>query len=260
VATESAERRQERELRRVLFGGVAEQYDATRRGYPEAVVGEMLARAGAGRGTPVLEIGCGTGQLTRLLAGRGLRLTAIDISAEMARAARRNVPDPTVSFEAAPFEEHAGTGPYGLIVSATAFHWVDPAVGWAKAARLLRPGGWLALLSTSERYPEPLADEMDALWARYTGQEIRWTHQPGWRAGLAESPLFGPVTEVFQADPVELPAETVVGLERTRATFLAYRPEDQAAFTADLRALLSDSPSVAVVQETLLVMAPVLAN
>jgi hypothetical protein len=59
---------------------------------------------------------------------------------------------------------------------------------------------------------------------------------------------------------VELPAETVVGLERTRATFLAYRPGDQAAFTADLRALLADSPSVAVAQETLLAMAPVLEN
>jgi SAM-dependent methyltransferase len=51
----------------------------------------------------------------------------------------------------ASFEDLADTGPFDLIVSATAFHWVDSGVGLAKAARLLRPGGWLALLTTEER-------------------------------------------------------------------------------------------------------------
>ena len=87
----------------------------------------------------MLEIGCGTGQLTRQLAGRGLNVTAIDIGGAMTEAARCNVADPMVRFQASSFEEFTGGGHFDLIVSAAAFHWVDPGIGWAKAARLLRP-------------------------------------------------------------------------------------------------------------------------
>jgi SAM-dependent methyltransferase len=99
----------------------------------------------------VLEIGCGTGQLTRELAGGALNLTAIDIGAAMVETARRNVADPMARFQISSFEDFADSGPFDLIVSATAFHWVDPGIGLAKAARLLRPRGWLALLTTGER-------------------------------------------------------------------------------------------------------------
>jgi SAM-dependent methyltransferase len=115
-----------------------------------------FAHAAIGPGAAVLEIGCGTGQLTRKLAGRALSLTAIDIGVAMVAAAQRNITDPTARLQVASFEDLADTGPFDLIVAATAFHWVDPGVGLAKAARLLRPGGWLALLTTGERSPEPL--------------------------------------------------------------------------------------------------------
>lgn len=89
----------------------------------------------------MLEIGCGTGQLTRELAGRTLNLTAIDIGAAMVETARRNVADPMARFQTSSFEDFADSGSFDLIVSTTAFHWVDPGIGLAKAARLLRPGG-----------------------------------------------------------------------------------------------------------------------
>jgi trans-aconitate methyltransferase len=71
-------------------------------------------------------------------------------------AEQANIADATARFQVASFEDFADSGPVDLIVSATAFHWVDPSVGPARAARLLRPGGWLALLITGERYLEPL--------------------------------------------------------------------------------------------------------
>jgi len=74
----------------------------------------------------VLEIGCGTGQMTRQLSGRGLDLTAIDIGAALVQGARRNVADAAVRFEVCSFEEFTADGSFDLIVSADAFHWVDP--------------------------------------------------------------------------------------------------------------------------------------
>jgi len=119
VAVETAEQRARRERQRGLFDGIAGRYDATRASYPAEIVDAMLTTARVGRGAAVLEIGCGTGQLTRRLAGRGLDLTAIDIGAAMADAARRNVADPLVRFQATAFEDLANAGPFDLIVSAT---------------------------------------------------------------------------------------------------------------------------------------------
>ena len=256
VASETSVERSAREQRRTLFDGVAGLYDRSRQGYPAELVDEVAAHAGAGRGAAVLEIGCGTGQLTRQLAGRGFELTAIDIGASMVQAARRNVADAAVRFQVTSFEDFAAAGPFDLIASATAFHWVDPRVGLAKAARLLRPGGWLALLTTGERYPEPLQSRLHELWLRYNRSSQEWTSQPAWLTGLRQGGLFGDTVETHHTRSVRLPAETVLGVERTRATFLSWPEPDRAAFTADLSALLDRAVSIDVVQETFLAMAP----
>ena len=257
VTAETDEQRTQREQRRVLFGGVAELYDATRQSYPAEIVEAIFATAAVGGGAAVLEIGCGTGQLTRQVAGRGLKVTAIDISGAMIAAARRNVADRMVWFQACSFEDFAGSGPFDLIVSGTAFHWVDPGIGWAKAARLVRPGGWLALLSTGESYPEPLRTRLRELWIRYNHKTGTWADQPGWVTVLRETSLFGTPVEARHTRALRLPVETIMGVERTRATFLGLSEHDQASFSADLTTLLTASSHIDLAQETLLAMAPV---
>jgi ubiquinone/menaquinone biosynthesis C-methylase UbiE len=255
VTAETPEQRRIREQRRVLFDGVAGLYDATRQGYPTEIVDALVAHAVIGPGAAVLEIGCGTGQLTRQLAERPFDLTAIDIGAAMVRAARRNVADATVRFQVSSFEDFADTGPFNLIVSATAFHWIDPDVGLAKAAQLLRPGGWLALLSTGERYPEPLQDELRKLWVRHSHRDGDWADQPAWLQALRQSPLFGATVEMSHTAPLRLPAETVIGVERTRATFLSYPEQDQADFVTELTGLLEPRAHIDLLQDSFLAMA-----
>jgi ubiquinone/menaquinone biosynthesis C-methylase UbiE len=256
VTGETPEQRGTREQRRVLFDGVAGLYDATRQGYPAEIVDAVMTNAAIGPGATVLEIGCGTGQFTRHLAGRALSLTAIDIGAAMVRAARRKIVDATVRFEVCSFEDFPDSGPFDLIVSATAFHWVDPGVGLAKAARLLRPGGWLALLTTGERYPEPLRGRLRDLWVRYSRQAGTWSDGPSWLPALRANGRFGDTVEMTHAAALSLPVEAVIGVERTRATFLSYAEQDQVDFTADLTALLEPGSYLDLVQESFLAMAP----
>jgi ubiquinone/menaquinone biosynthesis C-methylase UbiE len=257
VTAETEQQRSRREELRCLFDDVAGLYDATRQGYPAEIVDTVCANAGIGRGADVLEIGCGTGQLTRELAGRGFNLTAIDIGSAMIRAARRNVADPMAGFQVCSFEDFAGTEHFDLIVSATAFHWVDPGVGLAKAARLLRPGGWLALLTTEERYPEPLRTGLRELWTKYSRRTMTPAGQPAWVNALQETALFGEPVELTHTRALTVPVQTVLGVERTRATFLSYSEQDKAGFTTDLSALLEPSSHVEESQETFLAMAPV---
>ena len=256
TTAETDEQRERREQLRCLFDRIAGLYDASRQGYPAEIIDAVCGSSGIGPGADVLEIGCGTGQLTRQLAGRAFHLTAIDISAAMVETARRNVADPTAQFEVCSFEDFAGGGQFDLIASATAFHWVDPSIGWAKAARLLRPGGWLALISTEERYPEPLRTRLRELWTRYSRQIVRSAGQPAWVRQLRDTTLFGEPVELLHTRALRLSVQAILAVERTRATFLSYSEQDQAGFAADLSALLEPRSHVDLVQETLLAMAP----
>jgi SAM-dependent methyltransferase len=109
-----------------------------------------LAAAAVPPGARVLEIGCGTGQATVALAERGYRIVAVELGPEMATVARRNLAQfESIEIVSAAFEDWPlPDEPFDVVFSATAFHWVDPAVRVSKSADALRPGGLLATVST----------------------------------------------------------------------------------------------------------------
>jgi SAM-dependent methyltransferase len=131
---------------RLVFGEVAELYERHRPVYPEAMVDDLAEMAGLEPGALVLEVGAGTGKATAMLARRGLSVLAVEPSAEMAAVARRVcAPYPGVRIEQADFERwDPADREFPLVFAAQAWHWVDPSVGFAKAATVLRPGGVLA--------------------------------------------------------------------------------------------------------------------
>jgi ubiquinone/menaquinone biosynthesis C-methylase UbiE len=71
-----------------VFNEAAEEYDRHRPAYPDALIDEACEVGGLGPGATVLEIGCGTGQLTRSLLARGLRVTAIEPGERLIARAR----------------------------------------------------------------------------------------------------------------------------------------------------------------------------
>ncbi|MEU2284138.1 methyltransferase domain-containing protein [Streptomyces sp. NPDC013178] len=135
---------------RDTFDTVAERYDRARPSYPPPLAGQLIRSAGLGPGSRVLEIGPGTGQLTRPLAETGCRLTAVELGPSLAAVARRNLDAfPQVDVVVSDFERWPlPAEPFDLVVSATAFHWIDPSLRVAKTADALRPGGLLALVTT----------------------------------------------------------------------------------------------------------------
>ena len=109
------------------------------------MVSDVVEYAGAHPGSRALEVGAGTGKATALFAARGLKITAIEPSAEMAAVGSDNTAGDGVSFLIAKFEE-APLEPhhYQLIFSAQAWHWVEPITGERLAAAALARGGALA--------------------------------------------------------------------------------------------------------------------
>jgi ubiquinone/menaquinone biosynthesis C-methylase UbiE len=131
-----------------VFDEIAAEYDRRRPAYPGELVDQACQVAGIGRGDQVLEVGCGTGQLTRSLLARGLHVTALEPGPSLIALARQNLEGAgPVEFVNARFEEAALThAHFRAVFSASAFHWIDPEAGWQKAADVLAPGGTLALV------------------------------------------------------------------------------------------------------------------
>ena len=131
-----------------VFDEVAAEYDRHRPAYPGELVDQACRAAGIGTGDHVLEVGCGSGQLTRSLAGRGLHVTALDPGENLIALARQNLAGAGgVEFVTARFEDALfPRGQFKAVFSASAFHWIDPKVSWQKAADVLAPGGTLALI------------------------------------------------------------------------------------------------------------------
>jgi SAM-dependent methyltransferase len=131
---------------RTLFDTKAAAYDRARPGYPAELFSDLGALCLAA-GSSVLEIGCGTGQATRVLARHAEKVTCVELGQHLAERARENLSESahvTVlhgAFEDLPLPECS----FDLVFSATAFHWLDPFLAYEKVSSLLRPGGHLAL-------------------------------------------------------------------------------------------------------------------
>ena len=256
MEAETERERRTRRHQRTLFDGVAELYEASRRGYPDAIVEFVVSAAALGTGSEVLEVGCGTGQLTQRLARYALDLTAIDIGPSMIAAARRRLAGPAVSFQVVSFEDFAAPdASFDLIASGTAFHWVDPEVKFSKSARLLRVGGWLALLGTEEHYDDPLGSALEGMWAARSDRGT-WT-RPAYAEVIAATGLFEEPVERAEAQRMVLPADVVVGVENTRAIVLSWPEDVRRAFTEELRHHLRSHPEIHLTQQTSLTMARV---
>jgi len=142
------------------FGIDPERYDRTRPRYPDGLVERILA---ASPGRDVLDVGCGTGISARQFREAGGRVLGVEPDARMAGFARRT----GIEVEVGTFEDWDSAGRrFDAVVAGQAWHWVDPAAGAAKAARVLRPGGRLAAFWHVFDPPPEVADAAGAVYRR----------------------------------------------------------------------------------------------
>jgi SAM-dependent methyltransferase len=221
---------------KTTFDEDAERYDRARPGYPPAIYDDLAELAGVGPGCRVLEIGCGTGQATVSLAERGCEVVAVELGAELAAIARRNLAGfPKVEVVTAPFESWPlPPEPFDVVFSATAFHWIDPAVRVVKSAEALRPGGVLATIATHHVAGGTLqffADAQDCYerWDPATPKGLRLQPAeeiPMEGEEIEQSGLFS--TPEFRRHPTDVPYTTESYID-VLLTYSGHRALDPAA-------------------------------
>lgn len=165
------------------FGQVADAYDRARPSYPEEAAQWLVGPGLAGRSQArILELGAGTGKLTEQLCGLGHRVVATDPSEPMLRRLRKRAPQAATALAAAESIPLASRS-VDVVIAGQAFHWFDTDRSIPEIARVLRPGGTLALVwnERDERIP----------WVKRLGRLIgsqEQDHAPG--AVIDASGLF----------------------------------------------------------------------
>lgn len=166
------------------FGSDPERYDRVRPRYPDALVGAVLA---ASPGRDVLDVGAGTGIVSRQFRAAGCRVLGVDVDERMAEFARRD----GLEVEVGTFEEWDPAGrDFDAVVAGQTWHWVDPVAGARKAAEVLRPGGRLAVFWNVFRPAPDLAAAFDAVYRRLLPEPFGSM----WERGTDDEPFTGPAT------------------------------------------------------------------
>jgi SAM-dependent methyltransferase len=249
---------------RFSFDAVAELYDRARPRYPEALVDELVSHTALAAGARVLELGCGTGQLTAALARRDLRVLALEPGPNTAAVAREKLAAfPAVevvcsTFEAWPLEPSA----FELVVSAQAFHWITPDLRFAKSADALSRGGHLAIVGNCVVGQE-LRAELDAVYARLApalsgGNAMNWYARSGPIPELfAASGCFGPLTWRCHPWSKTYPARDYLDLLSTHSDHVLISQREREILYAAIGAVIADNGgSLRVDYEAHLYLAP----
>ncbi len=189
-----------------IFDEVPFLYDRARPGYPAAAIDDAIALGAVPHAGRVLEVGPGTGQATLPMAARGLRVTAIEPGRRMAALlARKLRPYPGCRVVTGRFEDwKVEPSSFDLVISATAFHWVEPVLRFRLAADALRPSGAIALI----RNDHVAGPGSDVYYRRAKGLYDRFAPELGERFRVrAESEIHGSAEEMNGSGYFEVVAE-----------------------------------------------------
>jgi SAM-dependent methyltransferase len=209
--------------RALSFGRFADAYARWRPGYPSDAV-DWMVPPDASR---LADVGAGTGKLTAALVERGLVVHAVEPDPAMLAVLRRLVPEAVAhpgSSEALPLADRS----VDAVLVADAWHWFEPEPSIAEVRRVLRPGGWLALVWNLVKPVEPWELELAGLDPDRKGIDDQGAGKAlrppfpseaistaGWRSTSTTSGSPGSRPRCTPGTPSRSPARTVSPTWRT---------------------------------------------
>jgi SAM-dependent methyltransferase len=170
------------------FGTSVGLYERGRPGYPAAAVRRLVERLALGPGRTVLDLGAGTGKLTRLLVPTGATVLAVEPVDEMRDELERLVPQATAlagTAEHIPLDDAS----VDAVTAAQSFHWFAADAALAEIRRVLRPACGLALVWNTRDLRDPLQAAVSEIIEPFEGETPR-RHHRDWAAVLDDSSLF----------------------------------------------------------------------
>jgi SAM-dependent methyltransferase len=218
---------------RLSFDSVAASYERSRPRYAPDAIAWTAERLPFGR---VLDLGAGTGKLTRQLVEAGADVVAVEPGPEMRAVFARVLPEVELlegSAEAIPL----GDGTVDTVTAAQAFHWFRPDEALPEMHRVLRPGGGVALFWNEWDEADPLMRALNGIVGRLRQRQARddGLDHPLERTALFENLELRKFTHV-DVIPIDVALERVASV----SAVIVASPEDRAAAFADVRCAAGD--------------------
>jgi SAM-dependent methyltransferase len=225
------------------FETAGERYERGRPDYPASAIDWLMARLGLAerRDARVLDIGAGTGKLTRPLLERGLRVIAVEPVAGMRATLERATAGADVragQAEALPLTD----AEVDAVVAGQAFHWFANATALGEFARVLRPHGCLGLIWNRRDLDQPLQAAIARLIAPYRG-DVPAHPTDAWRAAFTSAAPFVPVAERRFAHAQTLDADGLVDRVLSISFVSALPDDERRSVEAHVRELAGDAPA-----------------
>lgn len=206
------------------FQAGAAAYEMARPGYPDEAVAALAAELGVASGTRVCDLAAGTGKLTRRLVELGASVVAVEPVDAMRDQLMRAVPEVEAvegTAESIPLPDAS----VDVVTVAQAFHWFDAPAALAEIARVLKPGGGLALLWNERDDATAWVAEMSRIIRWHERTVSRYQHVD-WAEVVAASQRFTPLEE--QSIRWAQPMTRAVLADRVRSiSYIAVMPSSE---------------------------------
>jgi ubiquinone/menaquinone biosynthesis C-methylase UbiE len=219
------------------FGRAAEAYERARPTYPAEALEWVAEAAALNAGDSVVDVGAGTGKLTRLLVERGYDVVAVEPIDGMRAVLAERVPQAQVvagTAEAIPVPDASARA----VTAAQAYHWFDPERAELEIARVLEPEGALVIIANVRDKEDALQSRLEELMSRYRGDYPNKNWPDTWEN---DHPLFVPEYREFRHEQL-LDTETFVERVSSVSWIASLPAEENRKVLAATRALVADVP------------------
>lgn len=216
------------------FGAATGAYEAGRPSYPTDAVAWLLEPGVV----DVVDVGAGTGKLTRALVGHGRRVTAVDPDPAMLEVLAAALPEVVTCVgtgESLPLDDASAD----LVTLGQAWHWVDPVAGSAEIGRVLRPGGTLGLAWNTRDESVPWVAAMSAIMHHSAAEQMIRTD------AVTVAPPFGPLEERTWTWTRPVTRAVLVDLVASRSYVITADDSTRARIDAELGELFDGLPELA---------------